>query len=165
LDMNRKVVLNIIVVLILVAIAIVVCIILQNHNQTYEPAPKEEIITAFHENYELFIPVAEFANNTAGNLYVDYTPEHGIVIENTGNESEIDSMSADTKRSIKKIIKMIDFGGIYEMGKEEIYFLRNGGDIEEGICYMGEAEEPLYIDETEKEHITGNWYYYSTWHE
>jgi len=132
-------------------------------DQWIELASKEEIIDGFKNNEDLFLSVAEFANSTEGDLYVFYNPNNGDkIIENTSNESGIENLSTEARESIDKILIELKYMGIYEYGQEEIYFKRNTGGIEQGICYLGKSVDPIFLEE--KEHITGNWYYYATTH-
>jgi len=161
--MKAKVIVVSILAFVLVVSGVVLFLVRPNRNQTYEPASKEELIEAFHDNYELFIAVAKFAKSTEGNLYVFYNRWNGDKrIENTGNESEIDNMSVEAKKGINKILKRLKFSGIYEYEPEEICFVRDSGEFEQGICYLGNNEKPFYFEELEL--IKDGWYYYTAYH-
>jgi len=161
--MNAKIA-WIILILILIISVIVLCVIVPDFNPTFEASPKDEIVGIFTENRESFLPLVEFARSTEGNLYVLYISWRGErIIENRGNESEIEDISPEVENSIEALSRRLKYFSVYESGDDEIYFALKSGEVEQGICFLGNNQKPSYPEDIV--HIQDNWYYYTAVHE
>ena len=120
--------------------------------------PKENTIEVFNSNFDKFLDMVQYSEETAGYFYADNNSDRLII--DIGNRT--DKMNnKKTNDTLLFIIKKLKFKGVYEDG-DYIRFMRESGNDEQGILYLKNPN--LSLTGIELELIRGKWYYYIAKH-
>ena len=118
-----------------------------------EYVSRDEIIRIFHDNYDVFESIADYAIKADGNFHVYRDESTGeIVIDTDKPAGEVDK---NVRGNIDMLMNDLHFRSIVKMGSS-MYFYGDSGSGNE-ICYTSEPFNSNNYREVEE--IKENWYY------
>lgn len=148
---NKRSILKILFIAMIAALFIIFV-----YKVVFDNESKSRIINLFENNSDKFILIQKYAEETEGDLFVEFSFMK-VEIGNIGGSDEI--LDEKVKEAVLFVTKNLGFKSVYETDSY-IIFRKSRDANPGGIIYLENSSIPAFAMENEK--ISGKWHYYMT---